>query len=220
MLKSKNSVIVAGTALLFLASGCGGSSTAAPRVPSNSLVSAGGNSYIDPFTGNLLVSTGGSTYLDATNGDTLISLGGSQFMNAQTGQIVNSAGSGGTKDVNLQQAKVQQQAMQSRAQSLVSQFGMSFDKAVQVTALSDRMQQLQQSNGQMSADDQAQLLDAAYAVVGVNADAVRTAAANIMQNHDQSAANALVEQAAKNLGMPSSAALREQILPSLGIVLN
>jgi hypothetical protein len=183
------------------------------------LVSAGGGDYIDPSTGNLWVSTGGQTYLNADTGDLMISLGGGSYLNTATGQIVFSV-SDGTKDVNLQQSQIQQQSQNSRAQSLVGQFGMSFDKAVQVTALSDRMQQLTRSNGQMSADDQAQLLDSAYAVVGVSGDAVRAATVKIIQDHDPSAANALVEQAAKNLGMPSSAALRSQILPSLGIVLN
>ena len=40
------------------------------------------------------------------------------------------------------------------------------------------------------------------------------------QNSDKTALNGLIEKAAKNIGMNSSAALRDQILPSLGINLN
>jgi hypothetical protein len=183
------------------------------------IIPTGNGGYINTSTGGVIEPIGNGGYLNTATGTEVIPTGGGGYLNTSTGQITYSETTN-TKDVNLQQSQIEQQSQNSRAQSLVSQFGMSFDKAVQVTALSDRMQMLQQSNGQMSADSQAQLLDSAYAVVGVSGDAVRAATVKIIQDHDPSAANALVEQAAKNLGMPSSAALRSQILPSLGIVLD
>ena len=68
----------------------------------------------------------------------------------------------------------------------------------------------------MTDDDRVALADAALNVAGISNDQVTAAYANYM-NGDTTAVETLLTQAATNLGMPSSAGLKDQILPSLGI---
>jgi hypothetical protein len=60
------------------------------------------------------------------------------------------------------------------------------------------------------------LADAALGAAGMSHDAVTSAWAAKLKGNE-APINALMDQAASNLGMPSSQALREQILPSLGL---
>ena len=65
-------------------------------------------------------------------------------------------------------------------------------------------------------DDRTAIADAALSVAGISNDDVTSAYANFVKG-DKTAVDGLLTQAAVNLGMPSSAGLRDQILPSLGI---
>ena len=122
-----------------------------------------------------------------------------------------------TKDVDLQREALQQAQIQDRANSLVSQFGIqNLTAAKQLVQLADKMQVMQtQANG-MSDDDRNALAQAALGVAGITNDEVNTAYANLIKG-DQSSVNNLMTKAAVNLGMPNTAGLRDQILPSLGI---
>ena len=105
--------------------------------------------------------------------------------------------------------------MNSRAQDLASQFSMSFESALQLSQLADRMNAMS-SAGALTDDDRTAIADAALSVAGITNEQVTTAYSNFIKG-DQTAVNGLLTQAAVNLGMPSSAGLRDQILPSLGI---
>jgi hypothetical protein len=95
---------------------------------------------------------------------------------------------------------------------------MSVEAARQLTQISDRMQMLQAQGGQngMSDDDRVAVTNAALSVAGITNEQVTAAYAGFI-NGDSNAVNALLVQAATNLGMPSTAGLKEQLLPSLGI---
>lgn len=124
---------------------------------------------------------------------------------------------GATKDVDLQRADLQQQAIEDRAQGIAQQFSMNIESARQLTQLADRMQQLTAAGkGQISDDDRQMMAEAALGVAGVKADEVTAAYAKLAQG-DKAAVEGLLGKAAANLGMPSAAGLREQILPALGI---
>ena len=92
---------------------------------------------------------------------------------------------------------------------------MSVESARSLTQLSDRMNLLS-TQRQLTADDHDALAHSALAVAGVDTPEVSKVVA-AMANHDNSAVDALIEKAAVNLGMPSSAGLRDQILPSFGV---
>ncbi len=125
---------------------------------------------------------------------------------------------GGSKDVNLDQANISQKSVDNRAQALVSQFGMSFQDAQTFTRLSDRLQALNTS-GQASDDQRTQLADQALATAGISDAEARDAMTAKIRDNDDSKLNALIEKGASNLGM-SSAAIRQQILPQLGLSVN
>ncbi len=162
-------------------------------------------------SGGTVVTSGGSSGSSGSGSSGNYGSGGSSG-SGSTDYAVTS----GTKDVGLQQAQVKQANINTRAQALVSQFGMSFSSAQVLTQLSDRMNMLK-SSGQISAEDQASLADAALGVAGINPADARSAVSAKINNGDSSKIDALIEQGAVNLGMPSSAALRSQILPSLGL---
>jgi len=122
----------------------------------------------------------------------------------------------GTKDVDLQRADLQSQNLDNEAQSLAGQFGMSFENARQLAQLSDKMQALGES-GAVSDEDREAIANSALSVAGIKSEDVNQAIAQMVKDGDQKALNDLIEQAAQNLGMPSSAGLRDQLLPSLGI---
>ena len=157
-------------------------------------------------SGGVPIGSGGST--GSSNGSLVI-------VSSTGGSVANSLESG-TKDVDLQQAEIEQQQVEGRAQALASEFSMNIDAARQLTQISDKMAVLQaQANG-MSDDDRAALAGAALNVAGISGDDVNQAYAAYV-NGDHAAVNNLVIRAANNLGMPSDAGLREQLLPSLGI---
>jgi hypothetical protein len=74
--------------------------------------------------------------------------------------------------------------------------------------------------GTLTDDDRMALADTALAVCKIKSEDATAAFAQMIKSNDRTAVNALIEQAATNLGMPSSAALRDQILPSLGFPSN
>ena len=115
-------------------------------------------------------------------------------------------------------ADVQMAAIEGRAQAFASQFQMDVGAARQLTQLADRMQSLT-AQGQMTDEDRDALSQAALGVAGISGDDVAKAYARMLNSNDQSAVDDLMTKAATNLGMPSTAGLRDQILPSLGIKL-
>jgi len=135
------------------------------------------------------------------------------FSQAQDG-IANSIDTD-TKDVDLQRADLQGAALDSQAQSMASQFGMSFDSARQLAQLADKVSTLS-STGQVSEEDREAITHAALGVAGLSADDVNAAIAATISG-DQGAMDNLMAKAATNLGMQSSAGLRDQLLPQLGI---
>ena len=124
----------------------------------------------------------------------------------------------GTKDTQLQQAQLQAQSLQDRAGQLSNQFGMNLNAATRLTALADRMNQLEQG-GNFTDEDRAALTDAALAVAGISLADENAAATALIQSGDHTAVDNLLVKAASNLGMSSPATLRDQILPALGITL-
>jgi hypothetical protein len=176
---------------------------------SGGTVSSGG-----PVSGG--TTSGGTTSGGTTSGG--YSSGGTSSGGYSSGGTTSS-GDGidqDTTDVNLQRGMAENAELDSRAQVMATQFQMDFEGARQLTQLADKMQILEQS-GEMSDDDRAALARSALAVAGVEEDEVNDAAAKAAQG-DISAVNTVMTKAATNLGMPSTAMLRDQILPSLGIV--
>lgn len=131
------------------------------------------------------------------------------------GNVADSVG-GVTKDVDLEQAQANEADQASRASNIANSFGMDYDKALQLTRLSDQVQSLSKSN-QMTTEDQDAITQQALAVAGVSSEDVNKTVVQVVQTGDQSAIDNLMTKAATNLGMPSSAGLRDQILPALGI---
>ncbi len=106
--------------------------------------------------------------------------------------------------------------LDARAQIAANQFQMNFESARQLTELADKMALLEQS-GQISSDDREALARSALSVAGLQiqdvTDAIQRAA-----NGDKNAIEDVMQKGATTLGMPSTAMLRDQILPSLGIM--
>jgi len=93
---------------------------------------------------------------------------------------------------------------------------MSFDSARQLAQLADQMSTLTAS-GADSEEAREAIAHAALGVAGISSDDVNQAVATAIKNGDQTAISALMDKAATNLGMQSSAGLRDQLLPTLGI---
>jgi len=125
-----------------------------------------------------------------------------------------------TKDVDLQRADLQSSAIEDRAQVLASSYSMDIEPARQLTQLADKMSQFSNKDGGMTQADQNALAEAALGVAGIKIEDVKNARDRMLSNGDQSGVNSLMTKAAANLGMPSAAGLRDQILPSLGINLS
>jgi hypothetical protein len=136
-----------------------------------------------------------------------------------------SVGNGGTsiaattKDVDLQRAQLAQQDLQARAQHFATRFQMNFESAFELTQLADTMQTLSAQN-KFTGEDQLAISQTALTVAGISQTDFQAAMGNYLNNHDSHAFDALIDQGANHLGMPSSAALRDQILPSLGLSVN
>jgi len=120
-----------------------------------------------------------------------------------------------TKDVDLQRAEIQDQNMNNRAQAIADKFSMDFGSAHQLAVLADRVQTLN-AQGAVSADDEQGVIQAAMGIAGLSQDEINSAIAQSLQGNE-SATNSLMEKAAQNLGMSSTATLRDQLLPALGI---
>jgi hypothetical protein len=132
------------------------------------------------------------------------------------GLAINSfAGAGGTRDVDLQKANIQKQDLSSRAQFIADKFEMSLSASVQLVQLSDRMT-LMMKQGQTTAQDREAITNAGLGIAGVSSSEVNEALTQGL-NGDDTLGNALLSKAAKNLGMPSAANLRDQLLPALGV---
>ena len=124
-----------------------------------------------------------------------------------------------SKDVDLQRAKLQEIDLKNRAEIVAGQFQMSLEGALQLTQLADTMQLLSAQN-KFTGEDQIAISQAALSVAGISQEEFRTAMADFFQRQNKRAFDPLIEKGAKNLGMPSSVSLRDQILPSLGLNLN
>ncbi len=163
-------------------------------------------------------STGGSTGTYGSTGGstgTYGSTGGSTGTYGSTGSSGYSI-TGSTRDTDLQQADLQKDDVAMRAQSVATQFQMNYDAAVQLTQLADKVQAMT-ANGSMSSEDREAITESALSVAGISSDDMNSAIATMIKDGNSDAVNALMDKAATNLGMPSSAALRNQILPALGI---
>jgi hypothetical protein len=133
----------------------------------------------------------------------------------ETTCVEDSFGEGDTKDVDLQRADLQDQNMNDRAATIAQQFGMNFDSAHQLAVLADRVQTLTDA-GTVSPDAEQAVIQSALSIAGLSQDEVTTAITQSLQG-DESGVNALMDKAATNLGMSSTATLRDQLLPALGI---
>lgn len=122
-----------------------------------------------------------------------------------------------TKDVDLQRAAVQQAALDNNAAAVATQYGMNFESARQLVQLSSRMSELANA-GTLTDEDRSALAQSALAVGHITNEEAANATAIYMKTGDHRAIDGLMDRAAKAVGMPSSASLRDQILPSLGIV--
>jgi hypothetical protein len=120
-----------------------------------------------------------------------------------------------TKDVDLQRAELQGQNLDSQAQSISGQFGMDFESARQLAQLADKMSTLSAS-GSVSEEDRETITHAALNIAGLSTDDVNAAIESTIKG-DSHAMDDLMNKAATNLGMSSSAGLRDQLLPTLGI---
>jgi len=122
----------------------------------------------------------------------------------------------GTKDVDLQRAELQDQKLDGEAQALQDKFQMSAESAHQLAVLADKVQEAS-SSGTITDEARDEIARAALHVAGLTTDDVNDALAKMVQDGDQQAIDDLMDKAASNLGMPSSAGLRDQLLPALGI---
>ena len=134
------------------------------------------------------------------------------------GNTLGSSVGSDSHDTDLQRAEAQQQILTDRAQNIADQFQMGYDKALELTKLADKVQSMT-VQGQMTLADRNAVVNSAMGMAGVNTAEVNAAMQSVAQDGNQKALNALMDKAAANLGMSSSAGLRDQILPSLGIQL-
>ena len=201
-------------------SSTGSSSTGSSSTGSSSTGSSstGSSSTGSSSTGSSSTGSGSAftigDFVNSTDAIELPILNGAGSTAAANG-FADSVG-GDTKDVDLQRSDFQQQGLNDRAQAFASQFQMDFDKAIVLTQLADKVQALTLRN-EMTAQQRETIVDGALSTAGIKSDEVNSAIAQIGQHADQTAMNNLMEKAAKNLGMPSSAGLRDQLLPALGI---
>ncbi len=139
----------------------------------------------------------------------------STSLGAQGSKIGDSVG-GQTDDVDVQQAELQDQDLENRAQGIASQYQMNVGSARQLAQLADKVQNLT-DQGTMTAEDREAITDAALSVAGLSGDDVNAAIAKAIGSGDKGAIDELMTKAAANLGMPNANGIRDQLLPSLGI---
>jgi hypothetical protein len=206
--------ISSGSSSGSVSSGSSSSGSVSSGSSSSGSVSSGSSSSGSYSSGS--VSSGSSSSGGYSSGS--VSSGSVSSGSSSSGTCSTCASLGGaTKDVDLQRAEVQQAAIEDRAQSLASSFSMNIESARQLTQLADKMNEFQSQSGGITTADQVALTNAALGVAGVSSNDLNSAIVKMTQNQDQSGVNDLLTKAAANLGMPSTAALRDQILPSLGI---
>ncbi len=136
-------------------------------------------------------------------------------MGEQTSRIGDSVG-GQTDDVDVEQAELQDQDLENRAQSIASDYQMNVSSARQLATLADKVQTLTEQ-GTMTSEDRAAITDAALSVAGISGADVNAAIARVIGSGDKNAIDDLMTKAAANLGMPNAEGIRDQLLPSLGI---
>ena len=129
------------------------------------------------------------------------------------GVAINSV-EGRTKDTDLEKANQQKSDLDLRARAFAQRFQMSVRSSTQLVQIADRLQAMAQQ-GQLTDDDRAAVVNAAFGVAGVTLSDVNDAVRSGLGGNGKDA-DALLAKAAKNLGMPSSSALRDQLLPALG----
>jgi hypothetical protein len=166
-------------------------------------------------------STNTSSYGNSSN--TSGSYYGNSTNTSAYGNSSNSSGyyysaDGKTKDVDLQNADLQKQDLNTRAQALASQFQMNYDAALQLTQLSDKFNKLSVAN-KLTDEDRAAIIDSTLGVAGISKADVDAAIQARVVDGNEHALDDLLEKGAKNIGMPNSAGIRDQILPSLGMKL-
>lgn len=205
----------------------------------------GGNTYINAFNGDLVVFLGGGTYQDVSTGSIIFGTiqvnkkvsGGAQCLSVEEcsklAGAVQEAGSriaslestpagitdsigGQTKDIDLQQSQADAAQQAQRAQRFANEFQMDYGKALELTRLADQVQGLSNS-AKMTDEDRQAISEKALAVAGISKDEVNQTIVRVVQDGDQTAVDNLMNKAASQLGMPSSAGLRDKILPALGI---
>jgi hypothetical protein len=189
---------------------------------SGSSGSTGSVSGSSGSTGSVSGSSGSTGSVSGSSGSTgsvsssgSSSSSGSVSTGGSSGAVASEGGE--IKDVDLQRVQQQLASLQSRAEAVASQFQMSVTSAVQLTQLSDRMSTLTTNGQQMTDTDRAALTEAALNVAGITMEDATAATTSMIQTGNQNAANDLLAKAAANLGMTSTATLRDQILPALGI---
>jgi hypothetical protein len=197
-------------ALAGLLTACGGAAGRRGGTVSGDTSSGTSGGYISGGTTSGGTTSGGTISGGTTSGGTTSS--GSTSSGTSSGTGIDQE----TTDVNLQRGEAKGATLDAKAQAMATQFQMSFEGARQLTQLADKMQLLQQS-GQLTADDRAALARSALAVAGIEESEVTDAIAKAA-NGDKNAVEVVMAKAATNLGMPSTAMLRDQILPSLGVI--
>jgi hypothetical protein len=106
--------------------------------------------------------------------------------------------------------------LEQRAVELVERYQMKLESARKLTKLADQISRLSKAN-KLTVADQQDIADRALAVAGIQPQEVNDALGDIMNQRNERALDDLVVKAAKNLGMPSTAGIKEEILPKLGI---
>ena len=132
--------------------------------------------------------------------------------------VVTDSTDSDTRDTDLQQANLQSATLASRAQAIANQFQMSVSAATQLAVLGDKVQAMTAQGQDLTDEDRDAITQSALNIAGLTSDEVNDAFQKSVAG-DNSAADALVEKAAQNLGMPSSDNLRGQLLQALGVQL-
>jgi hypothetical protein len=138
---------------------------------------------------------------------------------ASTGSSGASSIVGSTKDTDLQRAESQEMGFDGRVQSIATEFQVSINAATQLAQLGDTVRELTANGQTLTADDRTAITNTALNIAGVTGDDINQAVTLSLKG-DNSATDALLSKAAGNLGMPSTAALRDKLLPSFGVNLN
>lgn len=135
-----------------------------------------------------------------------------------TGSTADSNSEGLTRDTDLQQSQLQQASIATRAVNIQNEFGMSVQSASQLAVLADHVQQMTANSQELTTDDRNAITESALSIANISMDEVNDAFTKSMQG-DNTATEALLQKAAVNLGMQSSASVRTQLLPALGVEL-